>query len=87
MALVEKLRAEGITIVLIEHVMRFLLALSSRVVIMHHGKIIFEGSPHKVAEDETVVATYLGEGTRDRLKRHFAATPIPKPGAAEAARG
>lgn len=87
MALVEKLRAEGITIVLIEHVMRFLLALSSRVVIMHHGKIIFEGSPDKVADDEIVVATYLGEGTRDRLKRQFAGTSTQKPGVREAARG
>jgi ABC-type branched-subunit amino acid transport system ATPase component len=71
MQLVGKLRDSGITIVLIEHVMRFLLALSTRVVIMHHGKIIFEGLPSKVAEDETVVATYLGEGTRKRLKRYF----------------
>jgi len=87
MALVEKLRTQGITIVLIEHVMRFLLALSSRVVIMHHGKVIFEGRPDKVAEDETVVATYLGDGMRDRLKRHFAEAPARAPGAGEAAHG
>lgn len=72
MALVLKLRDEGMTVVLIEHVMRFLLALSSRVVIMHHGKLIFEGPPEGVAEDETVVETYLGAGTRERLRRFFA---------------
>jgi len=70
--LVERLKAEGMTVVLIEHVMRFLLALSSRVIIMHHGKKIFEGPPSGVAEDPVVVETYLGEGTRKRLKSFFA---------------
>lgn len=71
MALVQKLKETGMTILLIEHVMRFLLALSSRVVIMHHGKVIFEGRPEKVAEDPVVVSTYLGEGTQKRLKSFF----------------
>jgi branched-chain amino acid transport system ATP-binding protein len=73
--LVNRLRESGMTIVLIEHVMRFLLALSSRVVIMHHGKLIFEGLPHEVADDETVVETYLGHGTRARLKKFFDKAP------------
>ncbi|PSJ65301.1 ABC transporter ATP-binding protein [Kumtagia ephedrae] len=70
--LVERLKADGLTVVLIEHVMRFLLALSSRVLIMHHGKKIFEGLPTEVAEDPVVVETYLGEATRKRLKSFFA---------------
>ena len=72
MELVLKLKGDGLTVVLIEHVMRFLLALSSRVLIMHHGKKIFEGLPSEVAEDPVVVATYLGEGTQKRLKTFFA---------------
>ena len=72
MELVLKLKDEGMTVVLIEHVMRFLLALSSRVLIMHHGKKIFEGLPNQVAEDPVVVETYLGEGTQKRLKTFFA---------------
>lgn len=72
MDLVIRLKGDGLTVVLIEHVMRFLLALSSRVLIMHHGKKIFEGSPSGVAEDPVVVETYLGEGTRKRLKSYFA---------------
>lgn len=69
--LVRRMQQLGITIVLIEHVMRFLLSLSSRVIIMHHGQLIFEGRPDQVAEDETVVETYLGKGTAGRLKSHF----------------
>lgn len=73
MALVGRLRETGITIVLIEHVMRFLLTLSTRVVIMHQGRIIFEGRPDRVAEDPVVVETYLGAGTSARLRQHFSA--------------
>ena len=71
MALVRRLRTDGITVVLIEHVMRFLLQLSTRVLIMHHGQVIFAGPPEEVAEDRTVVDTYLGAGATERLKRYF----------------
>lgn len=70
--LMRKLSAGGLTIVLIEHVMRFLIALSSRVLIMHHGSLLFEGRPEQVAEDDRVVEVYLGHGAKDRLKRYFA---------------
>jgi len=69
--LVQQMRAHGLTIVLIEHVMRFLLTLSERVLIMHHGSLLFEGSPAQLAEDERVVEVYLGQSTRARLKQHF----------------
>lgn len=73
--IVRRLTAGGLTVVLIEHVMRFLLALSSRVLIMHHGSQLFEGPPDQVAEDDRVVEVYLGHGTRERLRKHFAPTP------------
>lgn len=74
--LVRRLTAAGLTVVLIEHVMRFLLALSSRVLIMHHGGQLFEGPPEHVAEDDRVVEVYLGQGARERLKKHFAAAAV-----------
>ena len=55
------------TIILIEHVMRFLVQLSTRVMIMHHGEKIYEGSAADMVEDSTVVGVYLGEGTSSRL--------------------
>jgi len=72
-AIIEDVRGRDITIVVIEHVMRFLLTLSTRVLIMHHGQIIFEGMPREVAEDPTVVETYLGTGAARRLQSHFGA--------------
>ena len=67
MALVMGLRERGMTIVVIEHVMRFLLRLSSRVLVMHHGEKIYEGDPAGLTRDATVVDVYLGAGASERL--------------------
>jgi branched-chain amino acid transport system ATP-binding protein len=67
MGLVRKLIANGVTIMLIEHVMRFLVQLSTRVIIMHHGERIFEGAPQALARDDTVKRVYLGESMSRRL--------------------
>jgi len=69
-AVVERLIAEqGLTVILIEHVMRFLIRLSQRVLIMHHGRKLFEGPPDGLARDTQVVEVYLGHGAADRLQR------------------
>lgn len=60
MALLRAIKERGITLVLIEHVMRALMSLSDRVLIMNHGKSLFEGSPADVIADEEVVRVYLG---------------------------
>jgi len=67
MAIIKRVREVGVTIILIEHVMRFLVALSDRVLIMHHGEKIYEGSAQGLVRDRTVVEVYLGEGAADRL--------------------
>lgn len=71
---VEAITARGITIILIEHVMRFLVLLSSRIMIMHHGEKIYEGSPEGLTRDATVVDVYLGSGASSRLKAQFDGT-------------
>ena len=67
-----KLQAVGTTLIVIEHVMRFLVQLSTRLVILHHGVKIYEGSPEGLAHDTTVVEVYLGEGTSNWLKERGA---------------
>ena len=59
--LLTSIRERGVTIVLIEHVMRALMALSDRVLIMNQGKTLFEGTPAEVVAHEDVVRIYLGE--------------------------
>jgi branched-chain amino acid transport system ATP-binding protein len=57
-----KLRNEtGLTILLIEHVMRAVMALSERVTVLNHGEKISEGTPEQVVSDPAVLECYLGE--------------------------
>ncbi len=72
MTVVRNIAASGVTIILIEHVMRFLVQLSTRVMIMHHGERIYEGPPKGLASDRTVIDVYLGEGASQRLGRLMA---------------
>jgi branched-chain amino acid transport system ATP-binding protein len=53
-------RDGGITILLIEHVMRAVMALANRVLVLHHGAAIAEGTPDVVVRDQAVIDSYLG---------------------------
>ena len=59
--IIQNLRDQGITIFVIEHIMRAIMALSDRVVVIHFGRKIAEGSPQEVASDENVIKAYLGD--------------------------
>jgi branched-chain amino acid transport system ATP-binding protein len=53
-------RESGVTIVLIEHVMRAVMALARRIVVLHHGAAIAEGPPEAIVRDPAVIHSYLG---------------------------
>ncbi len=54
-------RESGLTIVLIEHVMRAVMALARRVLVLHHGAAIAEGPPAAIVREPAVIQSYLGE--------------------------
>ncbi|MBI3154933.1 MAG: ABC transporter ATP-binding protein [Burkholderiales bacterium] len=54
-------RSDGVTILLIEHVMRAVMALAQQLVVLHHGQIVARGSPGQVVRDPAVLECYLGE--------------------------
>ena len=53
-------RETGLTILLIEHVMRAVMALAARILVLHHGAAIAEGPPEQVVREPAVVESYLG---------------------------
>jgi len=60
-AMVRRIREGGTTIVFVEHVMRAVMALTDRIVVLNHGKLIAEGDPAAVMDDEQVKVAYLGK--------------------------
>jgi branched-chain amino acid transport system ATP-binding protein len=58
---IRKVRDQGISILVIEHVMKAITSLSDRVFVLHHGEKIIEGATDDVLKDERVVEAYLGK--------------------------
>jgi branched-chain amino acid transport system ATP-binding protein len=57
-------RAESLTILLIEHVMRAVMALAQHIGVLHHGEVIARGTPSEVVRNPAVLECYLGEETK-----------------------
>lgn len=60
MRLVQNIRDSGITMVMVEHIVKAVLGLSDRVIVLSAGEKIAEGSPHEVANNQRVIEAYLG---------------------------
>ncbi len=64
MALIRRLQSEGVTLLMVEHIVWALMSLSQRIIVLSAGEKIAEGRPDAIAADPTVVEVYLGHAAR-----------------------
>ena len=61
MSLVRSIRDSGITVLMIEHVMKAIMSICDRIIVLHHGELIAEGTPDRIVSNPQVIEIYLGE--------------------------
>jgi branched-chain amino acid transport system ATP-binding protein len=66
--LIRSLRDDGVTILVVEHVMKAILAVSDEVLVMHEGRELTRGPPEQVVKDDRVIEAYLGERYAKRAR-------------------
>jgi branched-chain amino acid transport system ATP-binding protein len=60
LAIIRRIASQGVTIIVIEHLMKVVLSISKRIAVLHHGQLIAQGEPNEIIRNESVIEAYLG---------------------------
>ena len=72
MAMVQAINSRGVTVLMIEHLMKAIMGVCRRVIVLHHGQLIADDSPARIVNDPVVITAYLGERFARRAEAHSA---------------
>ena len=61
LSLIKEINNRGITILMIEHIMHAIMGVSNRIIVLHYGRKLAEGTPEEISENKEVIEVYLGE--------------------------
>ena len=77
LALIRTIASRGLTIIVIEHLMRVVASLAERIVVLHHGALLADGAPDTVFNDQKVIEAYLGTKFAKRHALQNSVAPVP----------
>jgi branched-chain amino acid transport system ATP-binding protein len=71
--LIRSLKRSGMTVLVVEHVMKAIMSVSDSVLVMHEGRELVRGAPEEIVRDERVIEAYLGERYARRMRERDSA--------------
>ena len=69
--LIRKIAARGVTIIIIEHLLKIILSVVKRIIVLHHGAMLSDGAPRDVINDPEVIKAYIGNKFAQRYRDEF----------------
>jgi branched-chain amino acid transport system ATP-binding protein len=75
--LIKKVAARGVTIIIIEHLLKIILSVVKRIIVLHHGAMLSDGAPRDVINDPEVIKAYIGNKFAQRYRNEFGVDATP----------
>ena len=79
--LIRRIAARGVTIIIIEHLLKVIMSVVDRIVVLHHGAMLSDGTPRDVINDPEVIKAYIGSKFAQRYRNEFGGAVAAAPDA------